>query len=121
AAAAEKALEHKSKTHGSYHWNIERGLSVISLPLIASAALVGQNSLIDLGLAVVIPLHCHFGLEGLVVDYLPYRTYPVIYRAGKILVYTLTGLTIYGLYEFNTNDIGITEFTKRIWTGKVKA
>jgi succinate dehydrogenase (ubiquinone) membrane anchor subunit len=24
--------------------------------------------------------------------------------------------TLYGVYEFNTNDIGLTELVKRLWT-----
>lgn len=33
-------------------------------------------------------------------------------------LYTTTLLTTYGLYRFNTNDVGITEFLKRLWNPK---
>jgi succinate dehydrogenase (ubiquinone) membrane anchor subunit len=31
------------------------------------------------------------------------------------MLYAATGLTMFGLYKFNTNDVGITEFVGRVW------
>ncbi|KAI8805135.1 CybS-domain-containing protein [Cladochytrium replicatum] len=119
-SGAAAAIAHKSRTHGSYHWDLERGLSVISLPLMGAAFIVGPNALIDVSLGIVLPLHCHIGFDGIVVDYLHERKYgKPIYWTAKALVYGATGLTLYGLFQFNTNDIGITAFVKRLWTGKI--
>ncbi|KAJ3130291.1 membrane anchor subunit of succinate dehydrogenase, Sdh4 [Nowakowskiella sp. JEL0407] len=117
--AASKALEHKSKSHGSYHWTFERVLAATWVPLIAGAAIYGSHPMIDFGFAIVAPIHSHIGLSALVVDYLPLRVYPTIYRLFTGIIYACTGLTMYGLYQFNTNDVGITEFVKRLWSGKV--
>ncbi|KAJ3183613.1 membrane anchor subunit of succinate dehydrogenase, Sdh4 [Gaertneriomyces sp. JEL0708] len=107
-----------SKVHGSYHWDLERALAVATVPLLIAPFIVGSNPYVDLGLGVVIPLHTHMGFQVIVDDYLPKRRTPILYRVSTGLVYGATGLVLYGCYQFNTNDIGITEFVKRLWTGK---
>ncbi|KAJ3043312.1 membrane anchor subunit of succinate dehydrogenase, Sdh4 [Rhizophlyctis rosea] len=121
AATVEKTQsgEHKSKVHGSYHWDLERGLSALTLPLIGGAFVVGPNPYIDLALGVVIPLHCHIGFDACIIDYFDYRKAPVVNRIMKGALYLTTAGVLYGCYQFNTNDVGITEGVKRIWTGKV--
>ncbi|KAL0264539.1 membrane anchor subunit of succinate dehydrogenase, Sdh4 [Diplodia seriata] len=42
-------------------------------------------------------------------------------RTFRTLMWVLNGATLlvaYGVYEFETNDVGITEAVKRIWTAK---
>ncbi|KAI9106237.1 CybS-domain-containing protein [Phlyctochytrium arcticum] len=110
--------EPKSKLHGSYHWDFERALSLVSVPLIAAPFVIGSNPYVDLALGVVIPLHTHIGFDAIIQDYLPKRRNPVAFRVLSYTLYAATGLTLYGCYQFNTNDIGITEFVKRLWVGK---
>jgi len=50
-----------------------------------------------------------------VVDYFPERKYPKSRKAAKWSLNAATVLVLYGLYEFETNDVGITEGVKRIW------
>ncbi|KAJ3022421.1 membrane anchor subunit of succinate dehydrogenase, Sdh4 [Thoreauomyces humboldtii] len=116
--ASQASPEIKSRMHGSYHWDLERALSVLTIPLLAAPFFIGAHPLVDLGLGVVIPLHSHIGLDAVIQDYLPVRRNPVAYRVSTGLLYTATGLCLYGCYQFNTNDIGITEFVKRLWVGK---
>ncbi|RKO82756.1 CybS-domain-containing protein, partial [Blyttiomyces helicus] len=104
--------------HGSYHWNFERGLSIVTLPLMIGAYAVGPQPYIDLALGVVIPLHTHIGFGAIIEDYLPQRRTGVIYKLANGTLYVATGLVLYGAYQFNTNDIGITAFVGRLWTGK---
>ena len=108
-----------SKAAGSYHWAYERGLSVVSVPLIVTAiSLPDTSPLVDMGLAAVLTAHTHIGFDAILTDYLPKR------RAGSlgtVATWTLrfaSILTLYGLYTFNTNDVGITEFCRRLWAGK---
>ncbi|KAI8821594.1 CybS-domain-containing protein [Chytriomyces cf. hyalinus JEL632] len=112
-------LSQKSKMHGSYHWNGERALSVVTIPLVASALFVGPIPLVDFGLGLVLPLHTHFGFDTMVQDYVPQRTYGAL---NSILTWGLrlvTGVVMYGCFLFNTTDVGITAFVKRLWTGKL--
>ncbi|KAJ3033745.1 membrane anchor subunit of succinate dehydrogenase, Sdh4 [Rhizophlyctis rosea] len=108
----------KSKVHGSYHWQLERYTSVVTLPLIGSAFVVGSNPYIDLALGVIIPLHCHIGFDACITDYFDSRKAPTINKVMKAALYGSTALVLYGCYQFNTNDVGITEGTKRLWTGR---
>jgi succinate dehydrogenase (ubiquinone) membrane anchor subunit len=103
-----------NKLHGSYHWIFERSLSVASLGLVGAAA-VNPDSLVDLGLAVVLPLHCHIGFSSIITDYLPARKFRFIYKLSYSALCALTLTTIYGLYSFNTTNVGITEGVKRLW------
>jgi succinate dehydrogenase (ubiquinone) membrane anchor subunit len=70
----------------------------------------------DAILCGAILIHSHIGFEAMVIDYIPDKRLPKIrllfwwgLRAATILV----GV---GLYEFETNDVGLTEAIKRIWT-----
>jgi succinate dehydrogenase (ubiquinone) membrane anchor subunit len=111
------AGETPNPMHGSNHWNFERAVSVASLGLIGAAA-VYPHAMIDFGLGFIIPLHCHIGFGAIITDYLPQRKFPVIYRFSRGLLYASTALTIYGLYKYNTEDVGIIEGTKNIWNSK---
>jgi len=65
--------------HGSYHWDLERALSVATLGLMTAPFIVGAgNSTVDFGLAFLLPAHIHMGLDGVVRDYMPYRKFGAI-------------------------------------------
>lgn len=103
--------------HGSNHWSFERLLSVGVFGLIGAAAAC-PHKMIDFAMGVVIPLHCHIGFGSIVTDYLPKRKFPVIGRFSQGLLYAATGLSIYGFYRYNTEDVGITEGVKQLWHAK---
>ncbi|KAI0296728.1 CybS-domain-containing protein [Multifurca ochricompacta] len=107
-----------SKSHGSHHWSFERLLSAGLVPLTA-AAFVSSGSptpLIDglLGLSLIV--HSHIGFDALLVDYVHKRKFP---KLGPLLSWTLRATTLavgVGVYQFNTNDVGLTELIRRVWT-----
>jgi len=73
------------------------------------------NPLTDAVLCGAILIHSHIGFEALVVDYLPNKRVP---KTRKLFDWGLKAATLMvgvGLYEFETNDVGITEAIKRIW------
>jgi len=55
------------------------------------------------------------GSRSCIVDYFPKRKYPKSSMAAKWSLNAATVLVLYGLYEFETNDVGITEGVKKIW------
>lgn len=101
--------------HGSYHWIYERGLSVATLGLVGAAAVGPTSGAVNMLLGVVLPLHCHIGFGTIITDYLPARKFPTIYKLSMGLLYAATATTLYGLYLYNTRDIGITEGFKTLW------
>eukprot|EP00842_Homolaphlyctis_polyrhiza_P003874 jgi/Hompol1/4488/HPOL_000550-RA len=119
AATFKSDLEHKSKSHGSYHWTFERSLSIALIPLFGSAVFLGPVPAVDFLLGFVLPLHCHLGFESIVTDYIPARVYKVLNIIAVWAVRILSGLVIYGCYVINTADVGLTAFAKRLWTGKL--
>ena len=86
----------------------------------ASAAIVGSHPMIDLGLGVVLPLHCHMGFGAIIDDYLPARRAGKVNMIAKVGLAMATSLALYGCFKFNTNDIGLTGFAKRLWKGMDK-
>jgi len=67
-----------------------------------------------LGLSLVV--HSHLGFDQILVDYLHPRKFPVI---GPVSSWSLRGLTLataIGVFQFNTNDIGLTELIAKVWT-----
>ncbi|KAH8699024.1 putative succinate dehydrogenase subunit CybS [Talaromyces proteolyticus] len=110
-------IPHSSPSHGSYHWTFERLIAASLVPLtIAPFAAGTLNPVMDSVLATALVLHSHIGFQALIVDYLPASRVP---KTRSLFVWGLRAATLtvaVGLYEFETNDVGITEAIKRIWT-----
>ena len=104
-------------SHGSYHWTFERLISAGLIPLtIAPFAAGSLNPLTDALLCGMILIHSHIGFESIVIDYIPRKRLPktrVLFWWGLRAATVLVGV---GLYEFETNDVGLTEAIKKVWT-----
>ncbi|KAI8579516.1 hypothetical protein K450DRAFT_241351 [Umbelopsis ramanniana AG] len=101
---------------GSFHWSYERAASVALIPLISTQVIYGAHPVLDGVLGLVLPLHLHIGFDACITDYFPARNYP---RANKYLGWGLkatSAAVIWGCFEFNTNDVGITELVQRTLT-----
>ncbi|EIW70232.1 hypothetical protein TREMEDRAFT_43822 [Tremella mesenterica DSM 1558] len=107
-----------SKSHGSYHWAFERLLSASLIPVMGAAAVSSGSAypVLDGILAVSLIIHSHIGFDSCIIDYIHPRKFPIL---GPICSWALrvgTGLAVWGVYEFNTNDIGLTELVRQMWT-----
>ncbi|KAF4592388.1 succinate dehydrogenase (ubiquinone) membrane anchor subunit [Ophiocordyceps camponoti-floridani] len=102
--------------HGSYHWTFERLLAAGLVPLtIAPFAAGSLNPTMDAILCSAMLLHSHMGFQQVIIDYVPKKRYPGLRKAcwwGLNLATLTVGV---GLYEFETNDVGVVEAVKRIW------
>jgi len=104
------------ETHGSYHWTAERLISAAILPITVAPFAAGSlNPLMD-GLFIgLILIHSHIGFQSVITDYLPKWRVP---RARKLFDW-LANLALvvvgWGWYEFETNDVGLTEGIRRLW------
>ncbi|KAF9456029.1 SDHD, membrane anchor subunit of succinate dehydrogenase, partial [Collybia nuda] len=106
-----------SKSEGSYHWAFERLLSASLVPITAAAYVTSgtNHPVVDGLLGVTLIMHSHMGFNQMLVDYLHRRKFPVI---GPVASWTLRTATIgvlVGVYQFNTNDIGLTELVAKVW------
>ncbi|KIX07587.1 uncharacterized protein Z518_02240 [Rhinocladiella mackenziei CBS 650.93] len=102
--------------HGSYHWTFERVLSVGLVPLTITPFATGSLSpALDAALIFTLIVHSHLGFQSVIIDYIPIKRYPT---ARKLFMWALNLGTIavaVGFYEFETNDVGVTEAMKRLW------
>ncbi|KAH6664091.1 CybS-domain-containing protein [Halenospora varia] len=105
-----------SPSHGSYHWTFERLVSAGLVPITLAPFAAGSlNPMTDAILCGAILIHSHIGFEALVTDYIPTHRLPKtrkLFDWGLKLATVVVGV---GLYEFETNDVGLTEGIKRIW------
>lgn len=105
-----------SPSDGSYHWTFERLIAAALIPLtIAPFASGSQYPVTDAALCATLLIHSHMGFQALITDYLPRKRVP---KTRKAFHWGLRGATLLvgvGLYEFETNDVGVTEAIKRIW------
>lgn len=105
--------------HGSYHWTFERLLAAGLIPLsVAPFAAGSLNPTMDAILCGAVLIHSHMGFQAVVIDYIPQKGWP---KLRKLFWWGLNAATVLvgvGLYEFETNDVGVTEAIKRIWTAK---
>ncbi|KAH8813238.1 CybS-domain-containing protein [Xylogone sp. PMI_703] len=106
-----------SPTHGSYHWTFERLIAASLIPLTITPFVSGSlNPMTDAILCSAILIHSHIGFESMIIDYLPEKR---VLKTKTALWWLLRAGTVavgVGLYEFETNDVGLTEAIKRIWT-----
>ncbi|GAW11373.1 hypothetical protein EKO27_g644 [Xylaria grammica] len=103
-------------THGSYHWTFERLIAAGLIPLtVAPFASGSLNPALDATLCALLLVHSHSGFQSIIIDYVPKRKYPGAYKASLLLLNIATVLVGVGLYEFETNDVGVTETIKRVW------
>ncbi|KAH8156307.1 hypothetical protein CIB48_g11942 [Xylaria polymorpha] len=103
-------------THGSYHWTFERVIAAGLVPLTVAPFAAGSlNPGLDAVLCALLLVHSHTGMQSVIIDYIPSRKYPGGYKASLVLLNIATLLAGVGLYEFETNDVGVTEAVKRVW------
>ncbi|KAI0450544.1 mitochondrial succinate dehydrogenase cytochrome b560 subunit D [Xylaria acuta] len=103
-------------THGSYHWTFERLIAAGLVPLTVAPFAAGSlNPALDAVLCALMLVHSHAGMQSIIIDYVPKRQYPGAYKAALWLLNIATVLAGIGLYEFETNDVGVTEAVKRVW------
>lgn len=103
-------------THGSYHWTFERLVAAGIIPLtVAPFAGSSLNPGLDAVLCSLLLVHCHLGFQSFLIDYIPNSRYPTSRKLAMWLLNAATVLVGVGLYEFETNDVGLTEAVKRVW------
>ncbi|KAI9476081.1 MAG: CybS-domain-containing protein [Benjaminiella poitrasii] len=102
--------------YGAHHWNMERASAITLIPLISTQFIYGAHPIVDGLMGVVLPYHIYMGFDSCITDYIPKRNYPRLHRLANWTLMGSTGLVMWGCYEFNTNDIGFTEFLQRLFT-----
>lgn len=61
-------------------------------------------------------MHSHIGFEACVIDYFPKARVPKVRAAANWALRAATVLLGVALYSFETNDVGVTEAVRRLWT-----
>ncbi|KAI9718512.1 MAG: hypothetical protein M1828_006695 [Chrysothrix sp. TS-e1954] len=108
-----------SPSHGNYHWDFERAVSVALVPVtIAPFAAGSLHPVTDAVLCGLLIIHSHVGFTSCIIDYFPSKRVPRTRTALEwILRLSTLGVAV-GLYEFETNDVGVTEAITRIWKAR---
>ena len=107
-------VAHLSGGSSVTHWKVERYVSVLTFGAMVGAAVVPCLA-VDHSLAILVPLHTHWGIEQILTDYVHGKATSKI---CQILLYIVTGFTILSLMYFNQHDIGITQAVKDVWNIK---
>ncbi|KAJ5161919.1 Succinate dehydrogenase cytochrome b small subunit [Penicillium capsulatum] len=101
---------------GSYHWTFERLVCVGLIPLsVAPFAAGSLNPVMDAVLCSLLVTHSHIGFQAAIIDYFRPQRVPKFSSLCNWLLRAFTLTTAVGLYEFETNDVGVTEALRRIW------
>ncbi|KAJ2352241.1 membrane anchor subunit of succinate dehydrogenase, Sdh4 [Coemansia sp. RSA 2618] len=110
-----------NRIKGSYHWMNERAVSLISVPLLATAFVWGPHTINDMLLGIVLPVHAYMGFGGVLLDYFDHRRWPVVGRVLKYMLVAVTGLSMFGAWRINTTDVGLTAYFGRLWNANKEA
>ncbi|KAL1591176.1 hypothetical protein WHR41_00102 [Cladosporium halotolerans] len=102
--------------HGSYHWSFERAVSIALVPLTAIPFAAGAAvPMVDAGLISLLVLHSYMGFQSCITDYFPTWRVSVVRKVADWLNFLAIFVVGWGWYEFETNDVGLTEAIKRVW------
>uniref|UniRef100_A0A1S6KZA1 Succinate dehydrogenase [ubiquinone] cytochrome b small subunit n=1 Tax=Ramularia collo-cygni TaxID=112498 RepID=A0A1S6KZA1_9PEZI len=108
--------------HGSYHWSMERAVSAALIPLtVVPFAAGSMHPILDGGLIGLIIIHSYIGFQSAITDYFPKWRVPKIRKVADWANLAAVFVVGWGWYEFETNDVGLTEGIKRVWTAGATA
>jgi len=105
----------KGRMEGSYHWALSKLVIAGILACVVASGIVGHHMFIDVMLGALLPMHVYYTFQDLIFDYIPSRRYP---RANKYLIWLLrltTVISLFSMFKFNTQDIGISDAAKQAW------
>ncbi|CCH60595.1 hypothetical protein TBLA_0D00870 [Henningerozyma blattae CBS 6284] len=105
---------------GSYHWQYEHIITITLLPLTGYSLYAGLTDviihpLIDASLCTSYLLFVYYELVSCITDYIPKRKFGVWNTFARYLLSGGTALSLYGIYELETNGNGFVELLKSIW------
>ncbi len=83
---------------------------------IAPFAAGSLNPMLDGALIGLVLIHSHLGFDSVITDYAPKWRVPKSRRFLNIARNLALVVVGWGWYEFETNDVGLTEGIKRVWT-----
>ncbi|ORX55271.1 hypothetical protein BCR36DRAFT_346929 [Piromyces finnis] len=114
-ATKRNEIASKGRMEGSYHWALSKIVVAGILGCTVVYGIFGHHMFIDVLLGVLLPMHVFYTFQDLVFDYIPSRRYP---RANKALIWIIRIITIislFSMFKFNTEDIGISDAAKQAW------
>lgn len=86
------------------------------MPLTVAPFAAGSlNPTTDAILCGLLLIHSHLGFQVLVTDYIPEKRFPKARKGFSWGLNAVTALVGLGLYEFETNDVGVTELVSKLW------
>lgn len=116
AALAKISDTLKTATRHELYQYTNKGLLVLApVAMVLSPSII--NLPVDLALGVIVPVHMHYGLTGIIEDYVP-KAQQSVSLAVLLGVSALTGL---GLLKINLCGAGMTESVKALWRAPKKS
>ncbi|XP_065900301.1 succinate dehydrogenase [ubiquinone] cytochrome b small subunit A, mitochondrial-like isoform X2 [Dysidea avara] len=109
--------DHRHYASGSHsdsrHWSMERYVSASFLVLLPAAILAPSNPIVDYSLAVVLPLHGHWGIQQAIMDYVHGNA---MNKFCNALLLAVSMGTFLGLIYLNYNDVGVSAAVAKLWS-----
>ncbi|CAR26772.1 ZYRO0C01056p [Zygosaccharomyces rouxii] len=109
-------------SEGSFHWDYERIAAVSLLPLVTVPLYIGITGgivppILDASLCSILLIHVQYGLTSCIIDYIPMRKFRIWHNLAMYLLYGGTAVGLYGVYQLETENNGIVDLIRRLWTG----
>lgn len=101
---------------GSFHWQYEKIITVGMLPMMVFPLIGGvEYPILDAGLSTLLILHCRYGFQSCIIDYIPLRKFQSWHKLALVLLNIGTGVSMYGIYKLETEDNGLCDLIMRLW------
>ncbi|CCD24882.1 Tim18p NDAI_0E00660 [Naumovozyma dairenensis CBS 421] len=113
-------LPKPSQVEGSYHEEYEKiakySLLPLSLvPFVISMAGGVVPPLLDTALATTFLIYIQYGFTSCIIEYLPKEKFHRWHNAAKYLLYSFSSLSLYGIYQLETENNGLIDLISKLW------
>ncbi|CAG0900301.1 unnamed protein product [Darwinula stevensoni] len=113
ASSSASTAAHGGHNHG-LHWSIERVVSVSLLGLLPTCAFFYHPAM-DYIMSLFLCLHSHWGLHGIVVDYIRPKLFGGFATFAEYFIYVFSFLAFGSIMYFNYTDVGLIPAVKMLW------
>lgn len=102
---------------GSFHWAYEKITNVAMIPAMIAMPVLGgaEYPILDAVMSSLVLIHARMGLQSCIEDYIPLRRFQNWHKLAKLLLSGGTLVSLYGVYQLETVDNGVTALIVDLW------
>lgn len=109
--------EPENSFQNDYHKYVNYTLVPLTLATFGSVMYTGVvHPLLDTTLSTLFLVSTHYHFTSCILDYIPKEKFKRLHKLAMYLLYSATGLGLFGIYEMETESNGFVDLVRRLWS-----